>query len=400
MILVERHIFTDQHEYFKEMSKICRLSKNLYNSCIYTQRLQYAKDKTYISWIDLNKKFLKENQVDYRALPTKVSKQTIRMLDKNYQSFFSRIKNGDMKARPPKYLDSKNGKYTASYQKDALSFKKKAGYIHLSQTNIFIKSRITKEEVQFARVVPRGNHFVVEIGYNTFEEEPKKDNGRYASIDLGINNLATITSNVFNPIIINGRPIKSINSFYNKSIAKAQSKLPVGIYTSKNINNLYGRRDNKITNYFHKASTYIVNQLVSNQINTLIIGYNCGWKQDIDMGKRNNQNFTYIPFYKLINMLKYKCKLKGITVVTNEESYTSKCSFLDNEEVCKHETYLGKRTSRGMFISSDGTKINADINGSLNILKKYLISKGTWESSIYEDLVRVCRTPILCIKNF
>lgn len=400
MILVERHIFTDQHEYFKEMSKICRLSKNLYNSCIYNQRLQYEKDKTYISWITLINKFVKENQVDYRALPTKVSKQTIRMLDKNYQSFFSKIKNGDLKARPPKYLDSKNGKYVTSYPKDAISFKKKEGYIHLSQTKIFIKSKLSKEEVQFARVVPRGNHFVVEIGYESFEEEIKRDDGRYAAIDLGINNLATITSNVLNPTIINGKPIKSINSFYNKSIAKAKSKLPTGIYTSKYINNLYRRRDNKITNYFHKASTYIVNQLVSNQINTLVIGYNCGWKQDINMGKRNNQNFAYIPFLKLINMLTYKCELKGITVFTNEESYTSKCSFLDNEEVCKHKTYLGKRTSRGMFISSDGTKINADINGSLNILKKYLISEGTWESSIYEDLVRVCRTPILCIKNF
>lgn len=397
MILVERHIFTDQHEYFDEMNEICRLSKNLYNSCIYNQRLQYKENKKYIGWITLNNRFVKENQVDYRALPTKVAKQTMRMLDDNYKSFFAKQKNGDLSAKPPHYLDSKTGRYIARYPKEALSFKKKEGYIHLSQTNIFIKSKINKEKIQYIRIVPKGNHCVVEIGYNAKREEPKTDNGRYASIDLGVNNLTTITSNVFEPLIINGRPIKSINSYYNKSITKKKSKLPVGIYSSKYISNLYRRRENKINDYFHKVSTYIVNRLVSNQINTLVIGYNSGWKQDINMGKRNNQNFAYIPFYKFISMLKYKCALKGITVETNEESYTSKCSFLDNEEICEHEKYLGKRVKRGLFIASDGREINTDVNGSLNILKKYLLKQETWTFHLWEDLVRVCRTPRLCI---
>lgn len=229
------------------------------------------------------------------------------------------------------------------------------------------------------------------------KKKPKTDNGRYASIDLGVNNLTTITSNVFEPLIINGRPIKSINSYYNKSIAKKKSKLPVRIYSSKYISNLYRRRENKINDYFHKVSTYIVNHLVSNQINTLVIGYNSGWKQDINMGKRNNQNFAYIPFYKFISMLEYKCALKGITIETNEESYTSKCSFLDNEEICEHEKYLGKRVKRGLFIASDGREINADVNGSLNILKKYLLKQETWTFHLWKDLVRVCRTPRLCV---
>src|SRR5699024_356606 len=138
----------------------------------------------------------------YRALPTKVAKQTMRMLDDNYKSFFAKRKNGDLSAKPPHYLDSKKGRYPARYPKEALSFKKKEGYIHLSQTNIFIKSKRTKEEVQYARIVPRGNHFVIEIGYNVKEEDLKSDNGKYASIDLGVNNLATITSNVFEPLII------------------------------------------------------------------------------------------------------------------------------------------------------------------------------------------------------
>ena len=399
MILVERHIFTDQHEYFKELDHLCFLTKNLYNTSIYNLRSKYEKDKKYMNWIEVNNKLKDENQKDYRALPTRVSKQVLKSVDDNYKSFFTKVKNGDKKARPPKYLHKIKGRFSAFYNKGAISFKKKKGYIHLSQTNIFIKSKRTKDEVQFARITPKGNHFVVEIGYNVKEEDIKVDNGRYASIDLGINNLATITSNVFKPLIINGRPIKSINSYYNKNIAKKQSKLPVGIYSSKYISNLYRRRENKINDYFHKASTYIVNHLVSNQINTLVIGYNSGWKQDIDMGKKNNQNFAYIPFYKFISMLEYKCALKGINVETNEESYTSKCSFLDNEEVCEHEKYLGKRVKRGLFVSSDGKQINADVNGSLNILKKYLISKEAWNSQLWEDLVRVCRTPRLCVIN-
>ena len=395
MILVEKHIFTNQHEYFKELDYLCFLSKNLYNSSIYNLRLKYEEDKGYMNWIELNNNFKDENQKDYRALPTRVSKQVLKLVDGSYKSFFSKIKKGDNKARPPKYLHKTKGRFPVSYEKGAISFKKKKGYIHLSQTNIFIKSKKNKEEVQFVRVIPRGNHYVVEVGYNTKEEELKINNNRYASIDLGVNNLITMTSNVFKPLIINGKPVKSINQYYNKKISKNKSQLPVGVYSSRYINNLYRRRENKINNYFHKTSSYIVNQLVSNQINTLVIGYNKGWKQDINIGKKNNQNFVFIPFYKLVSMLEYKCALKGINVIIQEENYTSKCSFLDNEDICKHSDYMGKRIKRGLFKSSNGIKINADVNGSLNILKKYLLKQEAWNSQIWEDLVGVCCIPNL-----
>ena len=395
MLLVERHIFTDQHEYFKELDYLCFLGKNLYNSSIYNLRLKYEEDKGYMNWIELNNKFKDENQKDYRALPTRVSKQVLKSVDNNYKSFFSKIKKGDTKVRPPKYLHKTKGRFPLSYEKGAISFKKREGYIHLSQTNIFIKSNKTKEEVQFVRVTPRGNHYVVEVGYNVKEEELKFDNGRYASIDLGVNNLITMTSNVFKPLIINGKPVKSINQYYNKKISKSKSRLPVGVYSSRYISNLYRRRENKINDYFHKTSTYIVNHLVSNQINTLVIGYNKGWKQDINIGKRNNQNFAFIPFYRLVSMLEYKCALKGINVILQEENYTSKCSFLDNEDICKHSDYMGKRIKRGLFKSSNGIKINADVNGSLNILKKYLLKQEAWNSQIWEDLVGVCCIPNL-----
>ena len=129
-----------------------------------------------------------------------------------------------------------------------------------------------------------------------------------------------------------------------------------------------------------------MNFLVSNNISTVVVGYNKEWKQDINLGKRNNQNFVNIPFLTLIKQLEYKCKLEGINFILTEESYTSKCSFLDNEDVCKHDTYLGERIKRGLFKSKEGKLINADLNGSLNILKKVV---GYFSYSI-----EVCSTPL------
>ncbi|MBQ9596324.1 MAG: IS200/IS605 family accessory protein TnpB-related protein, partial [Synergistaceae bacterium] len=156
-----------------------------------------------------------------------------------------------------------------------------------------------------------------------------------------------------------------------------------------------------INDYLHKASRYIVNQLVSNDVTELIIGYNAGWKQDIKMGRKGhsrregNQRFQFIPFYKFISMLTYKCALAGIAVTTNEESYTSKCSFLDNEEICKHDKYKGKRIKRGLFRASSGRLINADVNGALNILKKYLkkVVRNSEQILSSLDLIEVCSTP-------
>ena len=136
----------------------------------------------------------------------------------------------------------------------------------------------------------------------------------------------------------------------------------------------------------HKASRYIVNHLVENQIGNLVIGYNTGWKQDTNLGRVNNQNFVSIPFVKFINMLKYKCKLVNINVDIIKEAYTSKCSFLDNESIEKHDTYLGKRVYRGLFKSAKGILINADVNGSLNIMKKYF-DKNVARNLKFKNLV-------------
>ena len=192
-------------------------------------------------------------------------------------------------------------------------------------------------------------------------------------LQIGVNNLATIGSNVIKPIIINGRPIKSINQFYNKMLSKGRK-----------MNN---KRNFKVDDYLHKASKYLVNHLVSNDIPILIIGHNKGWKQDINIGKVNNQKFVQIPHSRFIDMIKYKCDKVGINVIETEESYTSKCSFKDSEDLKFHEKYLGKRVKRGLFRNSDGSLINADLNGALNILRKVI---GEY---IYP--IEVCSTPIV-----
>ena len=135
-------------------------------------------------------------------------------------------------------------------------------------------------------------------------------------------------------------------------------------------------------------------------ISTLIVGYNKNWKQDVDLGLICNQKFVQIPFLKFVKQLEYKCAMKGIKVVRQEESYTSKCSFFDDEKICKHESYKGKRIERGLFRTGSGKLVNADLNGSLNILKKYLIKNEAWNDLIKSDLVEACSKPCLEVFSF
>lgn len=227
--------------------------------------------------------------------------------------------------------------------------------------------------------------------------------GSYASIDLGVNNLVTMVDTVTkNPVIINGRPLKSINQWYNKKIAEMRSETERlhGKHWSHKMSSVTNRRNNKIKDYMHKASAYIVNHLVSNRIGTLIIGESKEWKQDTNMYKINNQNFVCIPFEMLKSMLEYKCRIAGIEVVRQEEAYTSKCSFLDNEEIRKHEKYKGSRPKRGCFKTLGGRKVNADVNSSCNIMKKYLLKVAGNRTNLLHELVEVFSTPCLKIKTF
>lgn len=386
MKLVETHFITENNPYFKEIDNLCFLSKNLYNSALYEVRQEYIKEKKYINWYEVINRFTKNKQQDYIKLPSKVSQQTIKKVHDNFMSFFSLLKKKDINVKLPKYLDKIDGRFTITYTKQAISKKElKNGYIAPSKTNIKIKTNCSYDSIQqvsFVRV--NSLTYKVIVVYNKEHKELKENNGRYASIDLGINNLATLSSNVIKPIIYNGKPLKAINQFYNKKKAYLQSISKK--FSSNKIIKLGRKRNNKINDYLHKTSRMIINHLVENDINTLIIGYNKNWKQEINIGKLNNQKFVMIPFYKFLHMLEYKCSLEGIIFLTNEESYTSKCSFLDNESIERHDTYLGKRIKRGLFESSSHRKINADLNGSLNILRKVI--------GEFKYPIEVCSTPL------
>ena len=375
MRLVEQHIIKSNNKYYKELKNLCRLSKNLYNTTLYEIRQYFFENKKYLSYPLIDKKFKETNNIDYKSLPAQTAQQTMRMVDSSFKSFFEllNMKNKGLYNKSiniPHYL-KKDGYFTLIYTNQQLGKKLLNGIIRLPLSNIEFHSN--KKNIKQVRFISSNNYIIMEVIYEVKESELKEDNNRYCGIDLGLNNLATVTSNVSKPYIINGRPIKSINQYYNKKKAYLQSKLK-DRKTSKRTQRLTLKRNNKINDYFHKASSYIVNQLVSNSINTIIIGHNKDWKQDINIGSKNNQSFTSVPHTKLINQLKYKCKLVGINVICREESYTSKSSFLDRDPIPNLKddkiSFSGERIKRGLYRSGSGRLINADINGSYNIMRK------------------------------
>lgn len=398
LTLVEIQVVKSSSSDFAELDNLCWLSKNLYNATLYAVRQQYFNDGTYLNYNAVNRLFTHSKQADYIALPAKVSKITQHLVEQNYQSFFALLKKSKtnpelgLKPRPPRYLNVKKGRQVVFYEQGALSFKR-SGFIRLSKTNIYIPTAFSKEQVQFVRVVHCGNHIKLEIGYRVKHITTAPLNPQYAAIDIGLNNLVALAGEGLSPCIINGRPLKSINQYFNKQKAKAQSELSGNRKTSKRIKTLGRKRHFKIKDYLHKCSRHVVNYLVSNQITDLVVGRNKGWKQNINIGKKNNQNFTNIPISMFTDMLVYKCQLAGIRLHFQEESYTSKCSFFDNETVKKQKTYQGKRVKRGLFKTATGKCVNADVNGALNILKKYLTIKEAWNDQIWSDLVEVYSTP-------
>lgn len=380
MQLVEKHIIKKSNATFKLLDDLCFKSKNIYNMGLFLIRQEFIHNEKYLNYYSVEKKLKSEYRECYSLLPAKVAQQTLKVLDKSFVSFFR--SNSDYKKNPkkylgkpkiPGYLDKNDGRFVTTFTNQAISkteFKK--GYIKLSGCDVRIRTKIENfGDIAQVRIVPRKYHYVVEVVYNKEAVVFKEDVGIIASIDLGLKNLATVAlSDLKNPFIINGNPLKSINQYYNKKKANLQSKLKGGRKSSVSIERLTFKRNNKINDYLHKASRLLVNHLVLNNVTNLIIGKNINQKQEINIGSKNNQNFVCIPHDTFVKMITYKCELVGIVVNKHEESYTSKCSFLDLEEVKKHEAYLGKRIKRGMFRASDGRLINSDLNGAFNIMRK------------------------------
>lgn len=404
MILAEKHIYKPTHRYYAELDNLCFLSKNLYNATLYDIRQHYFNTGKYKNYNKVNFEFTHNNQSDYRALPAKVAKHTQKLVDKNFKSFFALLKKKkqgkyDKPISIPKYLDKIKGREVVQYEKGAINTKDLADdEIKLSGTNITIKTKIARQAIQSVRIVPCSGYIKIEVLYKIQECSLKLKDNNIASIDLGLNNLMTVTFTNNKPLIINGRPLKSINQYYNKRRAKYTSLVEKcnNKKTSKRLKRLSLKRTNKIDDYLHKSVSYLMNQLVSNSISTLVVGYNKNWKQDIRLGKINNQNFTNIPHLSLIQMLKYKCQLYGINFILQEESYTSKSSFLDEDILPvykpnddKEYSFLGRRVKRGLYQSKEGKFLNADVNGSYNIMRKVV------GNAIYQIVnpIEVCSMP-------
>lgn len=404
MRLVEQHIFNINSQRFKSLDYVCFLSKNLYNSCLYAIKNEFNSTGKWIRYNNLEKEFRTTKQKDYIALPNNSSQQIMMLLDINLKSYFKGLKafkkskisfSGCPKF--PKFKDKIKGRnivvFTSNQFRridDNIYFPKRSGLKPI-KTKISLETKIFQ-----IRVVPKNDNYVIEIVYEFKEKIIENINNNWLSIDLGLNNLATcITSKGDKPFIINGKPLKSMNQYYNKK--KAQMKSKLGHFTnykgemvqygkSKNINKLTNKRNNKISDYLHKSSKMIIDYCKVNDIDNIVLGKNIGWKLEINHGKRNNQNFVEIPFNKFESYLTYKSQKVGINFVSREESYTSKASAIDldciptykskknsnidENEIINNYRFSGKRIKRGLYKTKGLTLINADVNGSINILRK------------------------------
>lgn len=375
----EQIVIKRNHPKFKVIDQQCFYSKNLYNEANYTIRQEFIKNNNYISYRDMNKEF--KTHENYKLTFSQPANCTLRLLDKNWKSFFKAIK--DWKLHPEKYLGKpklpkylkKDGRFPWMIPNNQCFYDYEKGTVYMRNrllNDYEWKCRCLGRLIQ-VRFIPRGSCYVMEIVYETEIPNTKENNNRIASIDLGVNNLVTMANNIgLNPIIINGKGIKSINQYYNKQLRKEQSLLKIRHMKdwSTKLDVLTQKRYQRIKNYMHNTSAYIVQWCLKNNINTLVVGKNKEWKQKSTMSKTSNQKFVQIPYEMLLGQLKYKCENAGINYIEVNESYTSGTSFLDHEHPDKSSYDKSRRLVRGLFKSNSGLLVNSDVNGSLQIMKK------------------------------
>ena len=380
----EQHNIKYGTEFYKFVDEMCFKSKNLYNYANYIIRQEFINNG---NWIKYNQLFKLVKESDpYKNIGSNVGQGTLRILDKNWKSFLKAIK--DWKKNPNKYLGrpkipkykNKDGRFLLSL--DSNKVKLKDGYVYFAwkpfkpYNNMFKTN--AQERILQCRFIPRCGKYVMEIVYEIEVPDISETSDRVAAIDIGVDNFITMVNNIGeNPLAIKGGVIKSINQFYNKQKANIQSELKKvnGKDWSKKLQKLTDKRYEMIKYQMHCISKYVVDWCVLYGIDTLIVGHNDEWKQK----KQGMQNFTYIPYELFIQMLAYKCENNGIKFVENDEAYTSGTSFLDNEDPVKENYNKERRVHRGLFIADCGKKINADVNGAYQILKKVIpdaFSKG------------------------
>lgn len=383
---VEKHVIKENDKYYPMLCDFMHKSKNLYNHANYIVRNEFVKNGKWIRYAELEKILRADQEYDdYYQMPSgHAAQKTIRLLDTNWKSFFKAIKewgkNKEKFSGRPKLpgYKPKDG-YEILIMRNG-DCKLKGDIIHFPKTfnGMTITPKFIKKpnyvSFQHIRFLPRYNHIVAEIVYSIEVSDVKlSDNGRYLGVDIGIDNLATVVNNFgVEPIVIDGRSLKSINQFYNKEIShyRGVAKRMNDMNYTRRMGRLTNKRNAKINDYMHKASLKLINYALENGANTIVIGYNKGWKQKPELSKKVNQSFVGIPSQRFIEMVQYKAENVGLNVVLTEESYTSGTSFLDEEDPVKENYDKSRRIYRGLFMSNNGIKINADVNGAYQIMKK------------------------------
>ncbi len=390
MQLVEQHCINRDDPRYSVIDEAAFKSKNLYNAALYEMRQAFIDQGIYLSYQEMDKRL--QPHEAYKALPAKVAQHVLKQVADAWKSFREakaayEEDPSKFTGRPklPKYKHKTEGRniliYTLQALKGGQSKKGIQGIIKPSGLPITIKTQQTT--INQVRIIPRNGYYVVEIVYSKAPVQAQVDPSFCVAIDLGVTNLAAITSNRvgFIPRLVNGRKLKSINQWYNKRMKELKLCLPKEDRerVTKQMERITTHRNRQINHYLHAASKAIIDFLVKEGVGTIIVGKNPFWKQEAGMGRRNNQNFVQIPHARFIDILTYKAELVGIRVEVQEESYTSKASFLDLDPIPTYKpndnteyTFSGKRFGRRnrLYRTKDGKVICADINGSYNILRK------------------------------
>lgn len=389
--LSEKQIIKRSDSRFSQFDDLCVKSKNLYNRILFlTRQSLFNGNFCYPSVFE--KQIRGDTEYpDYRNMLNMASAQQVfRQVSATWNSYFKA--HSDWKKHPdkykgepkiPKYLkgDSRyvftitagpNGNYSAQILDDGtIKLPKKLKWMKLS-SKCYLKEGF--QRINEIKVVSKKYQIEIFIVYSVEIPDFKPDNSRYLSIDLGLDNLAACVTNDQNlqPFVINGKNLKSINQYFNKKQAKLKSEAKTrhNSYRTNKLDRLHEKRNRKIEDYLHCASKYVIKYCLKNSINTIVVGKNNFWKDSINIGSKNNQNFVYIPYARFIDMIKYKGQINGVVVICTEESYTSGTSFLDGEEPTKDCYNKSRRIYRGLFRSNRGLLINADINGAHQIMKK------------------------------
>ena len=382
-----RHLTKQEYVALKTL---CRLSKNLYNATLYAIRQYYFTEKKYLRY-ESAYHALKDNE-NYKLLNTDIAQQTMKVVDRNFKSFFALInkaKQCDYKfsnIKLPHYLP-KDGYFMLIIPR----FTVKDGYFTVPMSNAFKKEfgtvklpfpkNLDKKQVKEIRIIPKHNCKFFEIDFVYIQEQQtmQLNPNNALGIDLGLDNLATCVTNTGASFIVDGKKLKSINQWYNKENARLQSikdKQGVKGLTNREYR-LLTKRNNRVNYYMNKTARIIVNYCIQNNIGNIVVGYNIDWKRNINIGSCNNQNFTQIPHGNLRVKIKSLCERYGINYVEQEESYTSQADFFANDTLPVYNAdnpqeynFRGKRISRGQYRTYQGRIINADCNGALNILRK------------------------------